>query len=210
MVNKEKIKLVIIFLLGLLIFVFLRFRPKPEIQFQFGLGFWEPFIILGLSFFLGFISLKIQKFLLNRFKGKELKNKNTKFSKILGKILDFYSAIIIFLYKIDHLWFVSFPISYFKWCQFCNISFMREYRLNKNPKKFKKFLGFLLRHREFIPFILTLLIDFYVQTWHFIYWGLTFYFVIKMLKKFRFYWSEMYFYFLELFGGDDGEDEETK
>ena len=196
MKNTKNIKLIIILLIGLTLFIFLRFRPKPEIPFR--LGFYEPFLILGLSFFLGKLLEKFQKFLILK-KSKETPRRPGKFAKYLNKYLEIYSSIIFFLHKIDYVWFETFPILYFRWCHLCNVSFMREFNLTHSSKKFDNFLGFILVNREFIPFSASFLADLHFKTWHYIYWGIMVYFLIRMLKNFRFHWSETFFFFCEKF-----------
>jgi hypothetical protein len=203
----QKIKIIFIFLFLVLGFILLRFRSKPEFTFIFGP--FEPIILLSFSFLFSIIFLKFPEILNSYLKNKKIKENLGFFSKIfkifLEKCLNSYFLLFFYLQKFDNLIFLSFPKFYLTLCYFCNWFWQKEMILILSKKKKERFLGKLIRNIRFFPFYLSLLLDFFYQKWHFIFWGILFYFLIKILFRLRFYWSEKFYSFFS-----DEEDEEEE
>jgi hypothetical protein len=167
------------------VFVVLKLRPKMEIPFFF--GYLDPLVF----FILAKIMRKSIQFFVTKF--QERRRKKTSISKFQIFVLFLWDNWHKYVNLIEYKFGEKFPIFFFRICRLSDKYILWTSKLSKSPNFFKRcFYHFLLRLAIY-PVYIGLFVDFYNQSWHYLFWGLVISYFIYFVKGILIArWGEMY------------------
>jgi hypothetical protein len=172
------------------VFLIYKFRLKIEIPFLF--GYLDPLVFL----ILGKIMRKSIQFFMTKI--LERKKKKDSISNFQLLIIFFWDNWHKYINIIEYNFGKKFPIFFFKICKYCDKFIMWNYDLSLSPKISDKIIYQFLLKLYIYPAYLGLFVDFYLQVWHFLFWGMVlsyFIYFVKVILVWR--WGEMYFFWLK-------------